>query len=38
MSSRIKELDFTGIDKSKFKCFQMDNGTVYYGELVHQNP
>ena len=27
--------DFSKIDKSKFKCLQHDDGSVYYGQLVH---
>ncbi len=30
-------IDFRNIDKTDFKCFQMSDGTVYYGEIAYQS-
>lgn len=32
-----QEIDFRNINKSEFKCFQMSDGTVYYGEIAYQS-
>ena len=28
-------MDFNSVDKSFFKCFRMENGSVYYGEVEY---
>ena len=30
-------MDFNSVDKSYFKCFRMENGSVYYGEVEYLN-
>ncbi len=30
-------IDLKTLDKSDFKCFRMDNGSVYYGEVEYLN-
>jgi len=30
-----KPIDFRKVDKTNFRCFQMNDGTVYYGEVAY---
>jgi hypothetical protein len=28
-------MDFSHIDKSSFKCLQHEDGSIYYGQIIH---